>query len=360
MPKQQKMRERAEGQILVLFAGGLVVFLLLIGLVIDGGVAFLNRRDAQNTADLASLAGTKVVADLYVKGASPVSVYDAIEASAQGNNCLGASDPTPCTWTASYVGIARNDLGAVTQGSTPPSGTFGVQVNVVRQPVTFIAGPAIRLLNGGSLDSWNVQTVATALTYQSNQVAPAGAMLPIGWRAPFDPDTGALDFTYNQVYNFTTGGLDVPGNFGWLSWDGNGSTPALNGWVCQPSNPEITLPDYVEGNTGASNSSTIRDCLQRYIDQKIPVLIPVIGEADPSTACAQGAVWGHGSGSEYCVVGVVAVILTDYTLQGNVAIKNIEGFVQQVYAFQPGVVPADASAQPPELNSKFYYLGLVQ
>jgi Flp pilus assembly protein TadG len=357
MKMRQGVHRRAEGQILVLFAGGLAVFLILIGLVIDGGMAFLSRRDAQNSADLAALAGTKVVADLYVKGASPISVYQAIDASALGNNCLGAGDTTPCTWTASYVDVARNVLGAVTAGSALPSGTFGVQVHVTRLPVTFIAGPAMRLLGQDPIDAWNVQTVATALTYQAEQVAAAGGMLPIGWRAP-------EDFTYNQVYRFTTGGLDVPGNFGWLSWTGDGSTQTMNGWVCAPSNPEINLPDYIEGNTGASNSSTIRDCIQRYIDQKIPVLIPVIGEADPPSACPDGAVTGNGSSSQYCIVGVVSVILTDFiltTTNGQPVIKEIEGFVQQVYAFQPGVVPADAiGVAPPKLDSKFYYLGLVQ
>lgn len=354
MKMRHGARRHAEGQILALFAGGLAVFLIVTGLVIDGGMAFLNRRDAQNTADLAALAGTKVVADLYVKGSSPITVYDAIDRSALGNNCLGADAATPCTWTANYVGIARNVLGEVTPGSVPPSGTFGVQVRVTRLPVTFIAGPAMQALGVDPIEAWNVRTVATALTYESNQVAPAGGLLPVGWRAP-------EDFTFNQVYRFTTGGLDVPGNFGWLSWDGRGDARTLGEWVCTPSNPEIILPDYVEGNTGASNSSTIRDCLKRYIDQKIPVLLPVIGEADPPSLCPNGVVTGQGNNAEYCVIGVVSVILTDYTLQGNVAIKELEGFVQRISAFQPGVIPANlGDARPPALDSNSFTLGLVE
>ena len=317
MPKQQKMRERAEGQILVLFAGGLVVFLLLIGLVIDGGVAFLNRRDAQNTADLASLAGTKVVADLYVKGSSPVSVYDAIEASAQGNNCLGASDPTPCTWTASYVGITRNDLGAVTQGSTPPSGTFGVQVNVVRQPVTFIAGPAICMLNGGSLDAWNVQTVATAMTYQSNQVAPAGAMLPIGWRAR---PTGLHLQPGLQLHDRWPG---CPGQLrlAVLGRQRIDSCPQRVGLPAeQPRDHPAGLRRGQYRRIQLEHHQGLPPALHRPED---PGPDPGDRRGRSSTACPNGVVTGTGSSSEYCVVGVVSVILTDYTLQGNVAIKEI-------------------------------------
>ena len=349
------VRDRAEGQILVLFAGSLLFLIVLVGLVIDGGNAFLNRRDAQNTADLASLAGTKVVADLYVKGSSPITVYNAVEESVQGNNCEGATAVTPCTWTADYVDLSGTSLGRVTTATMMPSGTLGVSVQVNRQPRTFFLG-----LPPMSMTAWNVSTTATAMTFESVNLAPQGALLPIGWRAPdsyLNPPGGVY---VPQVYRLTDGALDVPGNFGWLSWDGSGDTPTLAGWVCSPSNPEITLPDYIDGNTGASNSNDIRDCLQRYIDQKIPVLIPIIVEANPMSACPNGPVYGQGSHSEYCMIGLVSLTLTSITTDSNVAIKNVEGFVTRTYAIQPGVVEPNAGAGPPSLNSQFYYLGLVK
>ena len=86
---------RAErGQILAIFAGGLIVLLVLVGLVIDGGMAFFNRREAQNTADLASMAGTKLVADHYLQGGRTGSqVFAAVTASATVNGCLAAMNP---------------------------------------------------------------------------------------------------------------------------------------------------------------------------------------------------------------------------------------------------------------------------
>ena len=63
------------GQILVMFVGGIVLLFLIAGLVIDGGTAFLSRRDAQNSADVAALAGTKQLADFYL-GKAPLDVYD--------------------------------------------------------------------------------------------------------------------------------------------------------------------------------------------------------------------------------------------------------------------------------------------
>jgi Flp pilus assembly protein TadG len=45
------------GQILVLFTLALVAIIAMVGLVIDGGSAYAQRRDQQNVADLAALAG---------------------------------------------------------------------------------------------------------------------------------------------------------------------------------------------------------------------------------------------------------------------------------------------------------------
>ena len=50
-------RERERGQILVLFALSAVAIISMVGLVLDGGGTFAQRRDEQNGSDLASLAG---------------------------------------------------------------------------------------------------------------------------------------------------------------------------------------------------------------------------------------------------------------------------------------------------------------
>ncbi len=106
------------GQILVMFVGGIVLLFLIAGLVIDGGTAFLTRRDAQNSADVAALAGTKQLADYYL-GKAPLDVYDAITASLDANGC-GAG----CAWTARYVGARSGasfrDLGSVASGGGTP------------------------------------------------------------------------------------------------------------------------------------------------------------------------------------------------------------------------------------------------
>lgn len=53
---------RERGQVLVLFAGGLIVLFLIAALAFDVGVMLLERRDQQNAADAAALAGARYVA----------------------------------------------------------------------------------------------------------------------------------------------------------------------------------------------------------------------------------------------------------------------------------------------------------
>jgi hypothetical protein len=55
----RKQRER--GQVLVLFAGGIVVLLTIAALAFDVGMMLLERRDEQNAADAAALAGARYV-----------------------------------------------------------------------------------------------------------------------------------------------------------------------------------------------------------------------------------------------------------------------------------------------------------
>lgn len=54
-------RDSERGQILVLFAGGVVALLIIAALVFDVGVMLLERRDEQNAADAAALAGARHV-----------------------------------------------------------------------------------------------------------------------------------------------------------------------------------------------------------------------------------------------------------------------------------------------------------
>ena len=54
-------RSDQRGQVIVLFAGAMITLLLAAALAFDVGVMVLERRDQQNAADAAALAGARYV-----------------------------------------------------------------------------------------------------------------------------------------------------------------------------------------------------------------------------------------------------------------------------------------------------------
>ncbi len=171
--------ESQRGQALPLLAAGMIVLLLMAGLVVDGGNAFLNRREAQNTSDLAALAGTKVISDHYTDGGrSDSQVNAAISEIASRNGC-GAGSATLCTWSATYIrpsGDSEVQLGSVGSESIP-TGAQGVLVTVNRQPQTFF-------LSLVDQDVWDIEAEAVALTARIVKLVPPGQLLPIGIDPP--------------------------------------------------------------------------------------------------------------------------------------------------------------------------------
>ncbi len=204
-------RSGERGQALALFGGGLAALLLVAGLVLDGGLAFVNRREAQNAADLAALAGTQAVADFHVEGVGTgATVYRAIDEAARANGCT-PDGSVPCTWTARYVRPTTGyetevvGTGVRPEGIIPPTAQ-GVEVTIARAPGAFF----LRII--GQAD-WDISASATAVTSRLDGIGE-GIMLPVA----FDP---GRDLTYEKGklknYIFSED-KDGPGNFSWLSW----------------------------------------------------------------------------------------------------------------------------------------------
>ncbi len=347
------VRRRQGGQILAMFAGGLILLILVAGLVIDGGNIFLQRRDAQNAADIGSMAGTKRLADYYVKPLGTPgqafgggdNAFSHISDKMTQNDCTAA---TACTWTARYVGPRSGatfvDLGAVGAGdSAPPSNALGVKVDVTKLPRTYFLGVL-------GQTTWKVDTVATSLAGRIPG-APGGQLLPVAMtQMPIQEGT---------IYALTSG-ADAPGNFGWLSWTGSNSPNILAASICTPNNPPFTLPAQFPGDPGKSNASSVRSCLQQWVTSKAPVLVPIVLKTnDPANTpgCTTGGVGGNNF--TYCIVAIAAFVLTGFS---QPAIDQINGrFVGTIpysVASNPNV-PGTVN-QPPERNSPLYAIGLAQ
>jgi hypothetical protein len=107
-----------------------------------------------------------------------------------------------------------------------------------------------------------------------------------------------------------------PGNFGWLTWNGNNSVPALVASLTPPGNSHIyenpndpddhivSIDDWVEGKPGVSNASGVRNALDNLIGMEIVVPIWDVTQ-------------GSGANTVYRVVGFARVRLLDYHLPGQ-------------------------------------------
>ena len=137
-------RAGQKGQVLVMFAGGFVMLLLIGALVIDLGFTFAIRRMEQNVADPAAIAAARYIRTGTGQSPEPTKMSEAACSYARRNGlfpsatnddlCTAANDPNGTTLTVNY----------------PPStsgGTFAgrdgfVEVIIARQYHSFLANVA--------------------------------------------------------------------------------------------------------------------------------------------------------------------------------------------------------------------------
>ena len=97
-------RERERGQMLVIFALALIALVGMVGLIIDGGDSFLQRRDQQNVSDAAAMAAGYAL----VNGQDPTAAAQAV-ASANGytNGVNGTTVTVTVTSSAITVDVSK-------------------------------------------------------------------------------------------------------------------------------------------------------------------------------------------------------------------------------------------------------------
>jgi len=138
----------SRGQILIMFALMLTALLGAVGLSIDLGMSFSQRRTMQSAADAGALAGTRVVSKAMPS--NPVSAWSEVQSVVNSNKMAVG---TITSITCNYV----NDGGSVISPctATVPSTATGVEVTVTENHPTYF----IRVVPGGAK---NVDTSAYA------------------------------------------------------------------------------------------------------------------------------------------------------------------------------------------------------
>ena len=195
MPKPFQTRTSERGQMLVIVALALTTLVAMAGLVIDGGMALANRRQVQNAADSAALAGTRVLGlDLKWRAvntgnpsppAAPFAnvdqevcdaINDALTYNTNSAQSISAIDCYAGSDDAQYVDFDRNVLGRV--GDGVPALAQGVRVSGTGQSGTFLMGVI-------GIDSIDVGADATALAGPGEP--PLGNLMPFVAQNPLGP-----------------------------------------------------------------------------------------------------------------------------------------------------------------------------
>jgi Putative Flp pilus-assembly TadE/G-like len=328
---------RPRGQILALFALSLVVIVLAVSLVIDGGNALLQRRSSQNGSDMAALAGARIIAT-WIDGDS-VNGTDGNVVSAI-NATVAANGGSPVTYGSPagprYVSRAGAFTGWVGSG-TIPTGTEGVTVGTSRTFRPYLLG----IIGSGD---WTASSVATArggyaAAPPSGNVFPAGVSLAFFETYPFC--TGPVGSSPDcQPIHLTPGNLNVPGGFGWLKFGATGQCAGFGLGMsttsgCEENRPflqdEIGPPanshgccTAVSGNPDLDRIGSVpgnkvsADC-SYYIDNEIVVTVPIWDYAG-----------GSGANGWYHIIGFAGFQLT--ACEGG---KNISGVWRKQFFLGP-------------------------
>jgi Flp pilus assembly protein TadG len=262
--RRSSRRSRSRGQILVLFVLALVAIIAGVGLVIDGGFTFAQRRSEQNAADLAAFAGA--------------------------NALLNGQDETAAALATAADNGYTHGSGGVTVDVGVTSTT--VKVDITAPHSNYFAGVV-------GQPSWDVSVTATALAgipTRFSGIAPfilSVENFDETSGLPFDIYTDPTDYTKTQGQ-----GSDQPLTVLNMAWTnlgtGNVSTNDVRNIIdgSAPLNADLAINDYIgQQNNGVHNTlfdSNSQPSIQTDL-AGLDVPVPIVGPPIPGqTFCNDG------------------------------------------------------------------------
>jgi hypothetical protein len=194
----------------------------LVGLALDGGNMFLQRRQVQNAVDAASMAGTRELARAICgeAGAGDQSIAEAINSFAESNG-IEDTDGVPGNGindnvSAIYVNFNLDELGQVGAGNIP-LGATGIAVNITAEKDTYF----VRVVG---INDFSVGAGATAMT---SPPSSAGGLRPVAVPLAVLDIVGVGDELTFQFGNKCDDGTSCA-----VAWTSHGGgTMSHRGWV---------------------------------------------------------------------------------------------------------------------------------
>ncbi len=240
-----RRRGRDDGQILALFGLSFVVVVVVLGLVVDSGSAYAQRRDQQTAADLAALAG----ANDYLVNHSDSAAIDSARNVAAGN------------------GFVHEVAGTVVDVVIDT--TVGVEVAVAiraSHPNTFL-----RIVG---MSSWDVTTSAASLAgFPDSGYAPAPFIFSIG---AFEDD-GTPKYQTERGFGDTNNHAPTsPTDFAWTNFGvGNVNTSEVRDIIdgTDVIDRTLTYGQYIGQHNNGNHTALFQD-VDTYLSGKdLPVAV---------------------------------------------------------------------------------------
>jgi Flp pilus assembly protein TadG len=332
--KAMKPGDAERGQILVIVGVGLLAMIAMVGLVVDGGYAWGEQRQAQNGADAMANAGATVIAQ-SLKGAAKTSgdVGCAVETSASLNNVANPS----ATYTDVSGNLLNIDVAACAPGGggAIPSAAQGVKASGERTFDTFL----VRVVGVSQLTASAQATAVAGLLTQTCNPSDGCALLPV----TFPQTITSCDGTNRQVQvgsddwpivspenaNATNESIVPicsagPGAVGWLDF-GCGNIASQISNPCDVSYP---LPTWLHSEPGNMNNvenliNSLYAGPQLGVADDGVVIIPINDNtcgtkpADDQPECPGGNGSGNGNSFYYHIPKITGFMLDRAYISGN-------------------------------------------
>lgn len=277
---QHPLRTKARGQAIVIIALAMFVLIGLVGLAVDGGSMFLQRRTAQNSTDGAALASTKTMLIAYQgmlydnKGVvGPGDKYIEDELASIITDYAGVNGVVTDTIVAYFVNDnkqivsasqGKDGNGNVICGTSAGQSPCEVGQNGYvpwNKGVKGITVTARAETDAFFMSLFGYKTIAadaTATAFMGPAVISGQdvTLLPIGF---YTTTERLLQMVPEKKYTLISGNLrkiptpldpdmewDVSGNWGYVNFNGEGtSTNVVNAWIaCGFSPRALTNADW--------------------------------------------------------------------------------------------------------------------
>lgn len=246
---------RTRGQAAIVIALSMIVLIAIVGLAIDGGSVYAQRRNAQNTSDAAALAATRVM----------LTYYDQMILAYAWDVDYGADTDTAInnalTTYATQHGIPRSSLEAYYVNDNKQL-VVTTQVGSTGYVPWVEGAKGIVVKSRGETDSffmrvfgWNkVGASATSSAFMGIAVDSGAGIpvLPVGF---FTGTNQLNNLTIGQSYTLIDGDSRyTSGNWGYIDFNGvGGSASTTNAWLACGFNPIVQTADQWRAWTTAQN-----------------------------------------------------------------------------------------------------------